>query len=419
MIEFDINLDRATPLLDLLDAKSRHEIASSSLWTLTLHLSLDSRFWQPGLPRLQLRLGEWTDTYCLAPIDGMAAVSIPVTAELLKHPLQISSSQCSLTSRSASAVLAPLPPLDDGNLLIIAPHPDDAEIAAGGLYTCQADRTRIVTLSAGEQLKSLDKQYIPGLDEDIASAMVRKGEVRSWNSSVTPLLSGVPKEHSVLLGVPDGKAWDIVYHDVRITPAYSIQRARRFNSIALPGDDAVEWQRELLIAALISLIELWRPTTIVVTDPEFDTHSDHKAAALAVAHALQESTVRPHRLLLYANHYQKVQPPGPAFQPAWTPPRSLRRELFVAPSPCLIPLSLEEQRQKALLLDAMTDLSTRKPVSRWRRKHARFERPENFALGRDRYFSWAIRSGEYFQQVSPKDFIQGARRMDAAICDTV
>ncbi|WP_170835887.1 PIG-L family deacetylase [Salinicola sp. MIT1003] len=355
-----------------------------------------------------LQIGEWHTSYAVTPLQGEVAISVPLSTDLLYQPLQLVVKHGSLASHAVKAILAPRPLLDDGNLLIVAPHPDDAEIAAGGLYTQLADHTHLVTLSAGERLNSLDRQYISALDAELDTAIIRKGEVRSWNSHATPRLSGIPAERNVLLGVPDGRAWDLVYHGSDLSPAYPISQARRFNTLTLPGDTAPTWQRASLIAALTVLIDRWQPTTLVVTDPEFDSHRDHQAAALAVAMALEASVVRPQRLLLYANHYRDIrQPPGPAFQPAWTPPRCLRRKVFASPQPCVIPLSLEEQRHKALLLDAMTDLSLRKPVSRRRRKLARFERAEDFALGRDRYFHWAVRSGEYFQQVSSRDFIQG------------
>ncbi|MCT7654748.1 PIG-L family deacetylase [Oceanimonas sp. NS1] len=80
----------------------------------------------------------------------------------------------------------------DGPVLIVAPHPDDAELAAFGLYRKQKDNVWIVTVTAGETQKRLDRQYIPSLDKDSKSAGRRKGMIRSWNSATTPLLAGVP-----------------------------------------------------------------------------------------------------------------------------------------------------------------------------------------------------------------------------------
>ncbi|GHC20681.1 hypothetical protein GCM10010082_10770 [Kushneria pakistanensis] len=301
--------------------------------------------------------------------------------------------------------------LDDGPIMIVAPHPDDAEIAAGGLYTAHDSQTRIVTLSAGELLRKLDRQYIAALDNDLTTARRRKGEVRSWNSAVTPLLSGVAVEHCSMLGVPDGHGWEIMHDDAVVDPVLPVTRARRFNVLSLPGDSVETLRRDDIIEDVKHLIEYWQPATILVTDPEYDPHADHRAAALALARALEQCRYRPARILLYANHYRDAHPPGPAFQPAWTPSPALRKPCFQRPAPYLFPLDEKMQRHKALLLDAMSDLSRRDRPRQIKKKHRKEGFIPLFAPDRDRYFQWAVRSSEYFQMVEVEDFIEGAKKL--------
>lgn len=385
--------------------------APSDPLTIQLIFRVKYSRWRRSLPCINVHIGQKVLSFSLHRHHEQVALTFPLKPEEFELPLRFSFKGNVPLDAYADATVISQPKLDDGPIMIVAPHPDDAEIAAGGLYSVHAAQTRIVTLSAGELLRKLDRQYITRLDDDLTTASQRKGDIRSWNSAVTPLLSGVAIEHCQMLGVPDGYGWQIIHDDAVIDPVLPIQQARRLNALSLPNDNAEILEREHIINDLQHLIEHWQPATILVTDPEYDPHPDHLAASLALAEALKRSHSRPERVLLYANHYQDAHPPGPAFQPAWTPSPALRKPLFRAPAPYLFSLDEKAQRHKALLLDAMDDLSRRDRPRQIRKKNRREGFHPTFAPDRDRYFQWAIRSSEYFQMVDVEEFIEGTEEL--------
>ena len=81
-----------------------------------------------------------------------------------------------------------------GRVLVLAPHPDDAEIAAFGLYSGR--ESFIVTMTAGNYVDGLYGE----LDDDPLVQDALRGEVRSWDSLVVPQWGGVPPERVVNLG---------------------------------------------------------------------------------------------------------------------------------------------------------------------------------------------------------------------------
>src|SRR5215470_15023249 len=91
-------------------------------------------------------------------------------------------------------------------LLVIAPHPDDAEIAAFGLY---ADRqSTIVTLTAGNAGSMNYRAQIADPPEHYRL----KGYLRAVDSVVVPWQGGIPPDRSYNLGYFDGRL-DVMYAD--------------------------------------------------------------------------------------------------------------------------------------------------------------------------------------------------------------
>ena len=80
-------------------------------------------------------------------------------------------------------------------VMVIAPHADDAELAAYGLYS-QADETWIVTLTAGE----IEAEHYQQMGLSTVEASRLKGRLRAWDSIAVPRWAGVPEAHCVQLG---------------------------------------------------------------------------------------------------------------------------------------------------------------------------------------------------------------------------
>lgn len=311
------------------------------------------------------------------------------------------------------------PNLDDGPLLIIAPHPDDAELAAYGLYRQHAERAWIITLTAGERHKRLDRQYVPGLDDDLQSASRRKGLIRSWNSATTPMLAGIPQDRLIMLGyfndslqklleAPDARLPSL--GDDRLTPAdFRCWNARPLASDAQEGGP--QNRGHDLLADFTRLLDEIRPSTVVTPHPELDPHPDHQAATRALAMALQASKHRPQRVLLYANHLksQRGFPRGPAHAAAGVWPAQLAASCLGPWSLYSQPLDLETQREKAVAMDSMHDL---RDWPGWERRLKRAIKQKLSGIshwptyGQHDYFQTHIKAQEVFALVSAEALIE-------------
>src|SRR5207253_6773002 len=142
-------------------------------------------------------------------------------------------------------------------VMVVAPHADDAELAAFGLYS-QADEAWIVTLTAGE----IEAEHYQQMGLNPVDAARIKGRLRAWDSIAVPRWAGVPEAHCVQLGyfclqlaamqaAPDQPmaSREADLSDTRLF--------RQLNPFSLPGDSdgAPTWTnlladlRELLLKA--------------------------------------------------------------------------------------------------------------------------------------------------------------------------
>ncbi len=147
----------------------------------------------------------------------------------------------------------PCAPLDawvpsEARLVVVAPHPDDEVLMAGGLlhlHAARGGRCRVMVLSDGEASHAGE----PGWD---ASALALRRRAES-TEGLRLLAPGVPTERWCL---PDG---GLQHHTADI--------AARLQGLLRPGD---------------VLLTTWR----------HDGHPDHEAAGAAAAHATQRCHAR-------------------------------------------------------------------------------------------------------------------------------
>jgi LmbE family N-acetylglucosaminyl deacetylase len=250
-------------------------------------------------------------------------------------------------------------------VMVIAPHADDAELAAFGLYS-QAD-TWVVTLTAGE----IEAEHYQAMGLPVADAARLKGRLRAWDSIAVPAWAGVAQERCVQLGyfclqLPAMQAAPDQPVASREAQLDDTRLFRQYNRIALPGDDGVPTWNNLL-ADLRALIELARPEVLVMPDPAIDPHPDHICSHVAVMEALQGAVWQPQTLLGYANHLHDNDrwPMGDAHAGVSLPP-------FFDASQVMVPLSLElasaVQVDKAMALGMMHDLQPAPPFKRQLRR---------------------------------------------------
>src|SRR5580693_5195973 len=204
-------------------------------------------------------------------------------------------------------------------ILVIAPHPDDAEIAAFGLY---ADRkASVVTVTAGN---AGDMNYRASVS-DPAEHYSLKGYLRAIDSVTIPWQGNIPPERTANLGYFDGQL-DAMYPAPRqvFPEVYSantdVSLYRRVNLSKLVSGAARSNTWQHLVQDLVEVLRKVNPGIVVMPDPRLDTHPDHEFASVALVQALEQWQGNP-IFLLYTNHADSDHYPyGPASTVVSLPP---------------------------------------------------------------------------------------------------
>jgi LmbE family N-acetylglucosaminyl deacetylase len=303
------------------------------------------------------------------------------------------------------------PPLDAGPLLVVAPHPDDAEIAAFGLYR---DRdAAVVTVTAGDYENRRYAHLAPG------PAGLRRtvGRARTWDSLVVPIWGGVPADRSANLGYLTGTLDEMqsapgaeagtAFGGTEAVRGY---RSANVSPLARAGDAASSWPS--LVADFSHLLRELQPATIAAPHPLLDVSSDHRLATLALLEALEEVGDRQARLLLYNNHHVHAEyyPFGPADSLVTLPPWFAERSRLAFGGVYSHPLDEATVMDKTLALGMMHDLKEppRRQLGEATMRGLRRIRRVVLELWRDlaRYYSYyrrAARPNELFFAVEPED----------------
>ncbi|MHA6197693.1 PIG-L deacetylase family protein [Pseudomonas wadenswilerensis] len=284
-----------------------------------------------------------------------------------------------------------------GPLLVIAPHADDAELAAFATYST-AGESWIVTLTAGE----IETEHYREMGLDLVEAARLKGQLRAWDSLSVPLWAGVPQARCVQLGyfclqLPAMKAEPGQAIASREADLLDTRLFRRFNSqpLASDADGTPSWRN--LIQDLCELIERIRPASIVLPEPGLDPHPDHICARDAVIEALALTQWQPQTLLHYANHLHDNDrwPMGNAGEGIALPPHFNGETPM---RPWVQEVTLQQQWQKAMSLGMMHDLQPRPPLKRrLRRLIQHYLAARRWpAFGENEFFRKAVRRHELF-----------------------
>lgn len=246
--------------------------------------------------------------------------------------------------------------LSDSKILIIAPHPDDAEIAAFGVYNTKKD-SFILTITAGDAgLKKYDEIF-----QDETAHFLKKGELRFWNSITVPLLAGIKPENVYNLGYFDEKIYDMF-----LDKSMNIQsqhthlsdinyfRKNNFTNFISSTDISSSWKS--LVQDLQNIVKKVQPDIIITPFPAIDSHSDHKFSTIALIEALKKMNYRNGFLYLYTNHHtlNDFYPYGSQNSKVDLPPNFNKNLYF--DSIYSHKLSIDDQKNKILSLEAMNDL---------------------------------------------------------------
>jgi LmbE family N-acetylglucosaminyl deacetylase len=170
----------------------------------------------------------------------------------------------------------------DGGVLVVAPHPDDEVLAAGGVAYAAASAgadVHVVVVTNGDY-------YGTGY------GLTRQGE------SVGALgVLGIAEERVVFLGYPDGGLLPLWNNAPAATQAYLSPRSGRTTTYGARGYGGTDlhtvltgapgaYNRVTLTQDVMAALELFRPAHVYVTGP-LDDHPDHRGTFYAVRDAMQ------------------------------------------------------------------------------------------------------------------------------------
>lgn len=287
----------------------------------------------------------------------------------------------------------------DAKVLVIAAHPDDAEIAAFGLYS--QHNALIVTLTAGEAGPHKYADIYP----DVPQHYQAKGKLRVWDSITVPMLGGVLPERAMNLGYFDStlprmyaqpnRPVSSLYAGMSNVNAF---RQQNLSTLTPVTDGKATWSA--LVNDLKHIIHHFNPDIIVTPYPALDWHQDHKHATRAVIDALQQLDLQQGQLFLYTNHlsFNNYFPYGAQGELAPIPPDFNQSLYFDS----LYSVSPAQPKAKIFALEAMHDL---RPDIRWLEPSGAFKlftkAFTNKFLYRDQsYFRRAVRANELFLVVN-------------------
>ncbi len=245
-------------------------------------------------------------------------------------------------------------PLAGRRVLVLAPHPDDAEIGAFGLYRdTQAD---VITVTSGD---AGGENFVVLFPEPPEHYRV-KGWIRTWDSISVPFYGGVYP----------GKARNLGYYDA------TLRRLQAAPSVALPPllahlDDPAYYRKlnmdadlrarpfvgtwNALVADILWELERVQPEVIAAPHPLLDNHADHQFTTIALIEALAQWGGKA-ELYLFTNHAleNEAWPLGDRDAMSGLPPTS-RGELFFRRI-YSHPVTPGTQKLKLVALEDMHDL---------------------------------------------------------------
>ena len=218
----------------------------------------------------------------------MRFLQLPFTVALL---LLLAGCRTVATPAPAAALptaAGPVPLQESDRILVLAPHPDDEVLGAGGVLREAVRRglpVRVVFLTHGDSNEWSFLAYCkwPVVLPRGARAM---GELRQREAIAAAAALGVPGQDLTFLGYPDYGTLDIwrSHWASRPPDRGRITRARAvpYSSAFRPG---APFKGEEILSDLEAILREFRPTRIFVSHPA-DHHPDHAALYLFTRVAL-------------------------------------------------------------------------------------------------------------------------------------
>jgi len=289
-------------------------------------------------------------------------------------------------------------------ILILAPHADDAEIAAFGVYKT-AKNVTIVTTTAGEHGHC---NYCDIYNNNRTKSSLKKGELRVLDALTVPLLGNVDIRDSLTLGYFGGSLKLMSENQDKkgsslVSGINDMNLFRRVSHANLKLSAHVEPLYSSFTHDLKKIIEQTKPNIIITPHPSIDSHPDHKYTTIALSQVLQEMNHNC-KLYLYTNHleFSETYPIGKMNSTVTLPPS---KKEFYFDSLYSFGLDKDLQIDKFFALESNHDLrdslvfiSIKKSL-KYLNKMIKRE-----VTGKDKsYYKRAIRANELFFVVESKN----------------
>jgi LmbE family N-acetylglucosaminyl deacetylase len=280
-------------------------------------------------------------------------------------------------------------------ILVLAPHPDDAEIAAFGIYACR--KASVVTVTAG----NAGAPTYEAVFDQIPDLYLFKGRIRVIDSITVPWHGGIPPERTFNMGYFDARLAEMHANPDKVVPEMyrpnsdiGVYLKENIGSLLPKRSRVSQWRN--LVEDVLTLLKKVKPAVIVAPHPQLDTHRDHQFTMVALAEALARWK-KPVTLLLYTNHADRNRYPyGPAGTLMSLPPPIAQEVLLDRVYSHPVPSEL--QRMKLFALESMHDLRM-SPTRQYQLAvdDERTTRPEKQGPGPDiTYLRRGPRSNELF-----------------------
>lgn len=302
---------------------------------------------------------------------------------------------CFATTKKARVFTFDNIDFNDKKVLILAPHADDAEIAAFGLYS--DTNSYIVTISASEG----DCDFCD-IEESKQERSKLKGDLRVVDALSVPMIGGVCIDRVMVLGyfcetlksMYENRDKIIASKTANLSDINYFRRVKH-TKIELNQKPLSSWSS--LVDDLNRVLEEIKPDIIVTPNIALDSNKDHKYTTIALAEAM-DFNMKEVKILTYTNHHthNELYPYGAIFSTSSLAPK------FGDDNICSgiysHQLDRSKQVKKFYALESMHDL--RDPLV-----HIGFSRAFAFAFkqlrrvinGKEKsYYRRAVRTNEIF-----------------------
>jgi LmbE family N-acetylglucosaminyl deacetylase len=258
-----------------------------------------------------------------------------------------------LASSDATRMGEPLRLGRAARVVVVAPHPDDETIAAGGLIrrlVGAGATVQVVFVTSGDGYPDAVRASLHGRPPDAADYLAY-GSLRRREALDATRRLGLSRAAVHFLAFPDGgldALWQSHWgRDRPYTSPYTGSDSPPYPGVV---DPHAEYDGQDLTAALSEVLAAAHPTLVVMPHPD-DVHLDHAATARFVVEAIERLHARhvlPRdlELITYLVH-DPLWPPTAAETATLPPPRRIHDTEWLQ-----FPLSAEEQAAKAAALRA-------------------------------------------------------------------